>query len=75
MSHPDLARQRGATLVEVMIAMLLMSFGVLAMTAIGLNTHLKQLLANGFKPILLGLACWLAVALVSLGLQQYLQLW
>lgn len=48
---------------------------VLAMTAIGLNTHLKQLLANGFKPILLGLACWLAVALVSLGLQQYLQLW
>ena len=48
---------------------------VLAMAAIGLNTHLKQLLANGFKPILLGLACWLAVALVSLGLQQYLQLW
>ena len=33
MSHPALARQRGATLVEVLIAMLLMSFGVLAMTA------------------------------------------
>ena len=48
---------------------------VLAMTAIGLNTHLKKLLANGFKPILLGLACWLVVALVSLGMQQYLQLW
>ena len=33
MSHPALARQRGATLVEVLMAMLLMSFGVLAMTA------------------------------------------
>ena len=33
MSHPALARQRGVTLVEVLIAMLLMSFGVLAMTA------------------------------------------
>ncbi len=48
---------------------------ILSMAAIGLNTHLRQLLANGFKPILLGLSCWLAVALVSLALQQYLQLW
>jgi uncharacterized membrane protein YadS len=48
---------------------------ILAMAAIGLNTHLRQLLANGFKPILLGFSCWLAVSLVSLGLQKYLQLW
>ncbi|WP_306565477.1 type IV pilus modification protein PilV [Aquabacterium sp.] len=33
MPRPFLARQRGATLVEVLMAMLLMSFGVLAMTA------------------------------------------
>lgn len=47
---------------------------ILAMTAIGLNTHLRQLIANGFKPILLGFSCWLAVALVSLAMQHYLQL-
>jgi len=47
---------------------------ILSMTAIGLNTHLRQLIANGFNPILLGLSCWLAVALVSLALQNYLQL-
>jgi uncharacterized membrane protein YadS len=39
---------------------------VMAMAAIGLNTNLKKLLANGFKPIFLGLCCWLAVALTSL---------
>lgn len=33
MPHPFMARQHGATLVEVLMAMLLMSFGVLAMTA------------------------------------------
>ena len=42
---------------------------VMAMSAIGLNTHLKKLIANGFAPILLGLCCWLAVALVSLAVQ------
>ena len=47
---------------------------VLAMTAIGLNTHLRQLIANGIKPILLGFSCWLAVAFVSLAMQHYLQL-
>lgn len=48
---------------------------VMAMVAIGLNTHLKQLIHNGIKPILLGLSCWLAVALVSLAVQHYLQIW
>jgi uncharacterized integral membrane protein (TIGR00698 family) len=48
---------------------------ILAMTAIGLKTHLRELISNGLKPIVLGLACWLAVALVSLAAQHYLQLW
>jgi uncharacterized integral membrane protein (TIGR00698 family) len=39
---------------------------VMAMSAIGLNTDLKKLLANGSKPILLGLCCWVAVAAASL---------
>jgi len=39
---------------------------VMAMAAIGLNTRLKVLLANGIKPIVLGLLCWFAVAVVSL---------
>lgn len=42
---------------------------VMAMSAIGLNTNLKKLITNGFAPILLGLSCWLAVALVSLVVQ------
>ena len=42
---------------------------VMAMTAIGLNTHLKKLISNGFKPILLGLCCWFVVAVVSLIVQ------
>jgi uncharacterized integral membrane protein (TIGR00698 family) len=50
-------------------------FIVMAMAAIGLKTHLKQLINNGMKPILLGLSCWLAVALVSLAVQHHLQIW
>lgn len=48
---------------------------ILAMTAIGLKTHLRELISNGLKPILLGLSCWIAVALVSLAVQHSLQLW
>jgi len=50
-------------------------FIIMALTAIGLNTHLKHLISNGIKPILLGLSCWIAVALVSLVAQHYLQIW
>ena len=50
-------------------------FIIMALTAIGLNTHLKHLISNGIKPILLGLSCWLAVALVSLVAQHYLLIW
>lgn len=42
---------------------------ILAMTAIGLNTNLKQLINNGIRPIFLGLCCWIAVAAVSLIVQ------
>lgn len=45
-------------------------FGIIvAMAGIGLNTNLKSLVKNGVRPIALGLCCWIAVALVSLGVQ------
>lgn len=47
---------------------------ILAMSAIGLNTNIKSLLTNGFRPILLGLACWFAVASVSLIVQHLIGL-
>jgi len=43
---------------------------VMAMAAIGLNTNLKKLLSNGIKPIVLGLSCWFAVAIISLIVQK-----
>lgn len=46
-------------------------FGIIvAMAAIGLNTNLKKLIANGFKPIALGLSCWFVVAVISLIVQR-----
>lgn len=49
------------------------SFGkfciILAMAAIGLNTDLDALIKNGVKPIFLGMCCWIAVAVVSLIVQ------
>ncbi len=47
---------------------------VMAMSAIGLNTNLAKLLKNGIKPILLGLGCWFAVAVVSLAVQKYMEI-
>jgi len=44
---------------------------VMAMAAIGLNTNLRRLLTQSVKPLLLGLCCWTAVAVVSL-LVQYI---
>ena len=43
---------------------------VMAMAAIGLSTDVRSLIAGGRRPILLGLACWAAVAAVSLGVQR-----
>lgn len=48
---------------------------IMAMTAIGLNTNLKKLIKNGFKPIFLGLCCWFAVASVSLLVQVMTKTW
>lgn len=48
---------------------------IMAMAAIGLNTHMKKLIANGFKPIALGLCCWFAVASLSLLIQGMMKLW
>lgn len=48
---------------------------VMAMCAIGLSTNLVKLLQNGLRPILLGLSCWFAVAVVSIATQTMLQLW
>lgn len=42
---------------------------VMAMSAIGLNTHLGKLIGNGIRPILLGLCCWVSVAAVSILVQ------
>lgn len=47
---------------------------VMAMSAIGLNTHLKKLLLNGLRPITLGLGCWFSVATVSLVVQYFMGL-
>lgn len=47
---------------------------VAAMVAIGLNTHLGKLLANGLKPILMGLVCWISLAATSLIVQHFLRL-
>lgn len=45
-------------------------FGICAaMAAIGLNANPAKLLHNGVRPILLGLSCWAAVAVVSLVVQ------
>lgn len=50
-------------------------FICMAMAAIGLNTDLVKLVRSGGKPILMGLICWIAIAGVSLGMQQVLGLW
>lgn len=48
---------------------------VMSMFAIGLNTNLYQLIANGRKPIMLGVCCWAAVAVVSLLVQNSIGIW
>ena len=48
---------------------------VMAMVAIGLNTDLKKLIKNGFKPIFLGVCCWSAVAIASLVVQRIIGIW
>lgn len=47
-------------------------FIVMAMGAIGLNTNIVKLIKSGGKPILLGFTCWVAIAAVSLVMQNLL---
>ena len=47
-------------------------FIIMAMVAIGLNTNIKKLIYSGAKPLTLGFCCWLAISLVSIGLQKIL---
>jgi uncharacterized integral membrane protein (TIGR00698 family) len=49
-------------------------FIVVAMAAIGLNTDVVKLVKSGGKPIILGLSCWIAIAVVSLLLQNILNI-
>lgn len=50
-------------------------FIIMAMAAIGFNTNIVKLVRTGGKPILMGLACWIAIAAVSLGMQHVLGIW
>ncbi len=50
-------------------------FIITAMSAIGLNTNIVELVKKGGKPILLGFICWLCVSGVSLLIQNILKLW
>ena len=44
-------------------------FIAMAMSAIGLNTNLVNLVKKGGKPILMGFSCWAAITAVSIGMQ------
>lgn len=48
---------------------------IMAMAAIGFNTNIVKLVRTGGKPIVMGLACWVAIAVVSLGMQHVLGIW
>lgn len=50
-------------------------FITLAMVAIGLKTDIVKLIKTGGKPILLGLCCWISIAVVSIVMQKVLQIW
>ncbi|MDO5516504.1 MAG: YeiH family protein [Clostridium sp.] len=50
-------------------------FITMAMGAIGLNTNLVKLIKTGGKPIIMGLCCWVSIAVVSLLMQHVLGIW
>lgn len=49
-------------------------FIVMAMAGIGMKTDLSHLIKNGFKPLTLGLICWIVVSVVSLIVQHFIGL-
>ncbi|MGX7197622.1 YeiH family protein [Enterococcus olivae] len=50
-------------------------FIVMALTAIGLNTNIVQLIKGGGQALFLGLSCWVSIMAVSLVLQRILTIW
>lgn len=50
-------------------------FIVMAMSAIGLNTNIVELVKTGGKPIVMGACCWVGITGVSLILQNLLGIW
>lgn len=44
-------------------------FIAMAMSAIGLNTNIVELVKKGGKPILMGFCCWIMITAVSIGMQ------
>lgn len=50
-------------------------FIIMAMAAIGLNTNIVKLVKTGGKPILMGMACWIGITLVSLIMQRVQGIW
>lgn len=50
-------------------------FIICAMAAIGLNTDIVKLIKTGAKPLAMGALCWVAIAVVSLGMQHLLGIW
>lgn len=49
-------------------------FIIMAMVAIGMNTHIVKLVKTGGKPILMGLSCCVAIALMSIFMQKVFHL-
>ena len=47
----------------------------MAMGAIGFNTNVVKLVKSGGKPILMGMACWMGITVVTLIMQHLMHLW
>lgn len=50
-------------------------FIVMAMGAIGFHTDIVKLVKSGGKPILLGMACWAGITVVTLTMQHFMSMW
>lgn len=48
---------------------------IMAMSAIGLNSNVIQLIKTGGKPIILGASCWCGITIVSLLMQHVMGIW
>ncbi len=50
-------------------------FIIMAMGAIGFNTNVVKLVKGGGRPILMGMACWFGITVVTLSMQHMMNLW